>query len=148
MTTISGFRFHHISLSVADLPAQEAWYATALGLTRVEERLDMPEAGVRTAVVSDGAGLRVEFTERAESAPVVYADPFTATASQTYTHLALQVTDLDAEFGRLTAECGADSVSPPAAGVTEGMRYAYVRDPESNLIELIEVQAARVAADS
>ena len=75
MTTAPAFRFHHISLSVADLTRQEAWYRTALGLTTVDERLDLPEAGVRTAVLSDGAGLRVEFTERPASEPVVHADP-------------------------------------------------------------------------
>ncbi|WP_413797191.1 hypothetical protein [Streptomyces iranensis] len=40
--------------------AQEAWYGDAFGLTQVEERLELPEAGVRTAVPSDAAGLRVE----------------------------------------------------------------------------------------
>lgn len=131
-------RFHHIGLSVADLSAQEAWYGSAFGLTHVDERLEMPEAGVRTVVLSDGAGLRVEFVERPGSSPAVHADPFAATAVQTFTHLALQVPDLDAAFARLTGECGATPVSSPEPGVTEGMRYAYVADPEGNLLELIE----------
>ncbi|MFF9045949.1 VOC family protein [Streptomyces parvulus] len=131
-------RFHHISLSVADLSAQEAWYGDAFGLTHAEERLDLPEAGVRTVVLSDAAGLRVEFVERRGSGPVSHTDPFTATAAQTFTHLALQVADLDAAFTRLTAERGAGLVSPPAPGATEGMRFAYVTDPEGNLLELIE----------
>jgi catechol 2,3-dioxygenase-like lactoylglutathione lyase family enzyme len=139
---MTAFRFHHISISVADLSRQEAWYRDALGLATVDERLDLPEAGVRTAVLSDGAGLRVEFTERAASEPVVHADPFAATATQTFTHLALQVPDLDAAFERLTAEHGADPVSSPAPGVTGGMRYAYVHDPEGNLLELIETSAS------
>jgi glyoxylase I family protein len=131
-------RFHHISLSVADLTAQEAWYGSAFGLTHVDERLEMPEAGVRTVVLSDAADLRVEFVERPGSIPVAPADPFAATAAQTFTHLALEVSDLDAAFARLTGECGAITVSSPAPGVTEGMRYAYVADPEGNLLELIE----------
>jgi glyoxylase I family protein len=130
--------FHHISLSVADLSAQEAWYGDAFGLTQVEERLEMPEAGVRTAVLSDGAGLRVEFVQRPGSSPASHTDPFAATAVQTFTHLALHVPDLDAAFARLTVDCGAAPVSSPAPGVTEGMRYAYIADPEGNLLELIE----------
>ncbi|GLP66418.1 hypothetical protein TUSST3_30380 [Streptomyces sp. TUS-ST3] len=98
----------------------------------------MPEAGVRTVVLSDGAGLRVEFVERSGSSPVAHGDPFAATSTQTFTHLALQVPDLGAVFARLTTECGAAAVSPPASGATEGMRYAYVADPEGNLLELIE----------
>jgi predicted enzyme related to lactoylglutathione lyase len=73
---------------------------------------------------------------------VVHDDPFAATATQTFTHLALQVADLDAAFERLTSECGAGQVSSPAPGVTAGMRYAYVHDPEGNLLELIETSAS------
>jgi glyoxylase I family protein len=132
-------RFHHISLSVADLTAQEAWYGSAFGLTHVDERLELPEAGVRTVVLSDDtAGLRVEFVERSGSSPVAHTDAYAATAVQTFTHLAFQVQDLEAAFARLTGECGAVPVSAPAPGVTEGMRYAYITDPEGNLLELIE----------
>lgn len=131
-------RFHHISLSVADLPAQEAWYGGAFGLTQVDERVEIPEAGVRTVVLSNASDLRVEFVERSGSTPVAHTDPFAATAVQTFTHLALQVRDLEAAFTRLTGECGAASVSLPAPGASEGMRFAYVADPEGNLIELIE----------
>lgn len=106
-------RFHHISLSVADLGAQEAWYGSAFGLVHVDERLEMPEAGVRTVVLSDAAGLRVEFVERSGSSPAAHADPYAATAVQTFTHLALQVPDLAAAFARLTGEYGATPVSPP-----------------------------------
>ncbi|MFJ8489838.1 VOC family protein [Streptomyces sp. NPDC094038] len=134
---MSSARFHHVSLSVADLTAQEAWYGGAFGLTHVDERLELPEAGVRTVVLSDGDGLRVEFVERPGSSPAAPADPFAATAVQTFTHLALQVPDLDGAFARLTGECGAAPVSPPAPGVSAGMRYAYVADPEGNLLELI-----------
>ena len=58
---------------------------------------------------------------------------------QTFTHLALQVSDLDAAFARLTGECAAVPVSSPAPGVTDGMRFAYIADPEGNLVELIEI---------
>lgn len=129
---------HHVSLSVADLASMEDWYGKVFGLTRVEERLDLPEAGIRTVVLANKAGLRVEFTERSGSTPVTHADPYAATAAQTFAHLALHVADLDAAFLLLTTEGGADSVSPPAPGATDGMRYAYIHDPESNLLELIE----------
>jgi catechol 2,3-dioxygenase-like lactoylglutathione lyase family enzyme len=141
MTAAPPFRFHHISVSVADLDAQEAWYRSALGLTEVDERLDRPEAGVRTAVLGDGAGLRVEFTERKGSRAMPRCDPYSATATQTYTHLALEVPDLDTAFRRLTVEFAAPAVTGPGPGATEGARYAYVHDPEGNLIELIETSA-------
>lgn len=138
MTGPFSFRFHHVSLSVADLDVQEAWYRVALGLNQVDERLELPEAGVRTVILGDGAGLRIEFTERRGSAPVLSPDPYAATAAQTFTHLALQVPDLDAAFKRLVVECAASAVVEPGPGATEGVRYAYIHDPEGNLIELIE----------
>ncbi|MFJ3492586.1 VOC family protein [Streptomyces sp. NPDC086091] len=132
-------RFHHVSLSVGDLSALERWYGDAFGLTQVEERVDLPSAGVRTAVLSDGRGLRVELVERSGSRPVAHPDPLAAAADRTFGHLAFQVPDLDAAFAHLTGECHAKAVSPPAAGASAGMRYAYVHDPEDNLLELIEV---------
>ncbi|WP_194927806.1 VOC family protein [Catenulispora pinisilvae] len=144
MPTAPTFRVHHVSLSVADLDAQESWYRKALGLAQVEERLDLPDAGVRTAILSDGAGLRVELTERAGSTPVETPDPFAATARQTYTHLALQVADLDGTFRWLTTDCEAPVVVEPGPGASEGVRYAYIHDPEGNLIELI-YQSLRTA---
>lgn len=140
--TATAFRVHHVSLSVADLSAQETWYSAAFGLTHVDERFEMPDAGVRTAVLSSPDGLRFEFVERTDSTPVTATDPFAATATQTYTHLALQVPHLDAAYLRLTAQCDATPVSPPAAGVSDGMRYAYIGDPEGNLIELVETGSA------
>lgn len=139
MTSAFSFRFHHVSLSVADLDVQEAWYRTALGLNEVDERLELPEAGVRTVILGDGGGLRIEFTERRGSTPVLNSDPYAATATQTFTHLALQVPNLDAAFKRLVVECGASAVVEPGPGATDGVRYAYVHDPEGNLIELVEV---------
>lgn len=134
-------RFHHVSVSVADLDAQHAWYAAAFGLTRVEEALDLPDAGIRTLVLANQEGLRVEFTERAGSEPLSHPDPYAATAVQTYAHLALEVPDVDAAFARLTVELGARPVSPPGPGASEGMRYAYVHDPEGNLLELVQPAA-------
>lgn len=53
-------------------------------------------------------------------------------------HISLSVADLDTAFKRLTTEYAAPTVSEPAPGATEGVRYAYLHDPEGNLIELIE----------
>ncbi len=60
-------RFHHVSLSVADLDAAERWYQQALGLTDVIERFELPEPAVRTVVLQGASGLRVELIGRAAS---------------------------------------------------------------------------------
>ncbi len=131
-------RFHHVSVSVADLDAQRRWYADALGFTEVIEQFEVPEAGVRTAVVQAAGGTRVELIERAGSTRAeVFADPMDVLRAQGYGHWALEVADLDAAYARLTG-AGAQPVWPPADAVQPGARFGYVKDPEGNLIELIQ----------
>jgi len=136
-------RFHHVSLSVADLSAQRRWYAEALGFTEVIEQFELPEPPVRTAVLQAAGGVRVELIERAGSARgEALGDPLDTTRRQGYGHWALEVDDLDAAYARLTGG-GAEAVWPPAEAVTPGARFAYVKDPEGNLIELIQPPADR-----
>ncbi|MER7250759.1 VOC family protein [Kribbella sp. NPDC000426] len=54
-----------------------------------------------------------------------------------YFHWALSVDDLDATFTHLL-DAGATEVSAPAPAARAGARFAYVKDPEGNLLELIQ----------
>jgi catechol 2,3-dioxygenase-like lactoylglutathione lyase family enzyme len=130
-------RFHHVALSVADLDAQQYWYHHALGLSEVVERFELPEPHVRTVVLSAPNGLRVELIEHAGSQAQTFSDPLEAALTQGYGHWALEVEDLDQTFAALSA-ADAQSVSPPAPAVQPGAKFAYVRDPEGNLLELIQ----------
>ena len=130
---------HHTSLSVADLEAQQSWYQRALGLTEVVERYELDDPAVRTAVLRSPTGVRLELIERAGSSPhQSYADPLEASLTQGFGHWALSVSDLDQAFAELTS-AGATAVWPPAPAVQPGARFAYVKDPEGNLIELIQM---------
>jgi catechol 2,3-dioxygenase-like lactoylglutathione lyase family enzyme len=134
-------RFHHISLSVADLAALRRWYQDVLGFTDVIEEFEVAEPPVRTAVLQAASGTRIELIERADSARTeVFGDPMDTLRGQGYGHWALQVDDLDAAFSWLISS-GAEAVWPPAAAVQPGARFAYVKDPEANLIELIQPPA-------
>ena len=62
-------RLHHAGMSVADLDAMVAWYGAALGLA-VEDRFEVPGAGLRGAMMAAPGALRVELLERAGSEPV------------------------------------------------------------------------------
>jgi len=140
-------RFHHVSLSVADLAAQRRWYAEALGFTEVTEEFELPEPPVRTVVLESADGVRVELIERAGAArAAVFGDPLDTLRGLGYAHWALAVDDLDAAFARLVG-LGAEAAWPPAAAVQPGARFAYVKDPEGNLIELIQPTAANGERD-
>lgn len=128
---------HHVGLSVADLDAEQRWYQSNLGLDEVVERVQLPEPPVRTVVLRAPSGLRLELIELAGSEPSSADNPLEAARTQTYGHLALEVDDLDTAFSELSA-AGAHPVSPPAPGASPGMRFAYVQDPEGNLLELIQ----------
>jgi catechol 2,3-dioxygenase-like lactoylglutathione lyase family enzyme len=133
-------RSHHIGLSVADLDAQQRWYQQALGLDEVVEHFELPEPRVRTVVLRAANGLRIELIEREGSTAQTFKDPLEAALTRGYGHWALEVEDLDQTFAGLSA-AGAEPVSPPAPAVQPGARFAYVRDPEGNLLELIQPQA-------
>jgi catechol 2,3-dioxygenase-like lactoylglutathione lyase family enzyme len=128
---------HHVGLSVADLDAEQRWYQHNLGLNEVIERVELRDPPVRTVVLRAPSGLRLELIELAGSEPASTNDPLEAARIQTYGHLALDVNDLDTAFAELVA-AGANPLSPPAPGASPGVRFAYVQDPEGNLLELIQ----------
>jgi catechol 2,3-dioxygenase-like lactoylglutathione lyase family enzyme len=135
---IPGIRFDHVSISVSDLNAQVAWYRHALGFAEVVEQYELPEPPVRTAVLQAASGIRIEMIERGGSGRTgEYSDPLDITRSQGYGHWAVDVDDLDVAFAWLL-DAGASEVWPPADAVAPGARFAYVKDPEGNLIELIQ----------
>ena len=130
--------FDHVGLSVADLDLQQAFYERALGLAEVEESFAMPEAQVRSVVLRNAEGLKIELIERGGSAPQEFTDPFDGAAVQGYFHWCLAVDSVEKSFAKLI-EAGATEVSPPADGARPGTRFAYVKDPEGNLLELKKV---------
>ena len=127
----------HVGLAVGDLDVVAGFYGEAFGLTEVVEEFVMPDAGVRSRILRSAGGVQLELVERAGSTPQRFSDPFDGAGTQGWFHWALRVPSLDEAFDvALTA--GATVVSAPADGVRAGMRFAYVADPEGNLVELLE----------
>jgi catechol 2,3-dioxygenase-like lactoylglutathione lyase family enzyme len=133
-----GLGVHHTSLSVADLDAERDWYQRALGLHEIVEEFQLEEPPVRTVVLRSSSGVRLELIERAgASRHRGYADPLDAARTLGFGHWAVSVRDLDTAFAAIVA-AGATAVWSPADAVQPGARFAYVKDPEGNLIELIQ----------
>jgi catechol 2,3-dioxygenase-like lactoylglutathione lyase family enzyme len=133
MSTVS---FDHIGLSVADLARQRRFYIEAFGFHDIH-RTELPEAGIRIALLSGPGGTSIELTERAGSAPQHFADPVEGAGVQGYFHWALTVDDLEAAMSTAVA-CGARALSSPAPARRPGIRFAYLADPEGNLVELLQ----------
>ena len=67
----------------------------------------------------------------------VYSDPLDTPRGQGYGHWALEADVADGAHAQLVARSGR-AVWPPAKTVRPGARFAYVKGPEGNLIELIQ----------
>ncbi|MGW1621334.1 VOC family protein [Streptomyces sp. NPDC002172] len=130
-------RLDHVGVNVRDLPAQLGWYKTAFGLKTVFEfRLDGPR--LTGVVLEHPHGWRLELLARPGSAPGLRApDPMIAVLTEGYGHFAVTTPELDPVYAALTA-LGAGEVLAPGPSPEPGVRMAWVKDPEGNLIELIE----------
>jgi catechol 2,3-dioxygenase-like lactoylglutathione lyase family enzyme len=123
-------RFDHVGVSVADLDVQKKFYGAALGLTEVEEHLELPDAGVRTAILRGPGGLKIELIERNGSKPQEFADAFDGAGVQGYFHWALYVDDLAESFATILA-AGATTVSEPAPPSARERRSPTSRTPKA-----------------
>jgi catechol 2,3-dioxygenase-like lactoylglutathione lyase family enzyme len=140
---------HHTALSPRDLDRLVAFYRDAFGF---EVEFDFPwdasnEAFRRTHAVEETTG-RVVMLARGDhrieifqyEKPVPRPDvPGRRNADLGISHLCFQVEDLDGEVERLRA-AGMVFQSPPVAQ-TPDISNCYGRDPDGNLIELIEFRA-------
>jgi catechol 2,3-dioxygenase-like lactoylglutathione lyase family enzyme len=127
--------YHHVGISAADITALEAWYCAAFGLARVAEH--HPSPAIMTRLLRGANGLQVELlaaggSRRAQD----FASPVEAALAQGYGHWAIEVEDVGSAFAFL-AGSGARPAKEPAEG-PNGKTFAYIRDPEGNLIELIQ----------
>jgi len=132
---------HHVGITVDDLDRATAFYRDVLDLPVVAE-FEVSgtafETGVGIAAASarfvhlDGGSIRVELVEY-EPTGDERSTPQLNDAGAT--HLGLETDDLDAVYEALPD--AVETLSPPQTTAT-GTRILFVRDPEGNLIELLE----------
>ncbi|MFD1642475.1 VOC family protein [Halohasta litorea] len=135
---------HHVGVTVSDLDRAIDFYRDILGLSvvaRFEVAGEAFETGVGIEGASahfahlDGGSARIELVEYeppAEGLPTPQLNDAGAT------HLGLEVADLDAFYNELPSSV--DTLSPPQTTET-GTRILFLRDPEENLIEILELGA-------
>ncbi|MBX3195690.1 MAG: VOC family protein [Microbacteriaceae bacterium] len=127
----------HVGLSVASLDAQTAWYSTAFGFGTALP-FEVAVAGLRGVFLLGPDGVALELLERAGSThPPVATTPPDALLTQGWGHVCFRVEDVDRTFQHLV-DAGAGVVSPPAPAPEPGVRFAFLTDPEGNLIELLD----------
>jgi len=138
---------HHTAISTADIERSARFYRDLLGFEEVfklnwdigTKTLDnitgLKDSSARVIMLKAGNAC-VELFEYA-SPPPQTAEPQRPVCDHGITHLCLQVTDIDDEYARLSA-AGMEFHCPPQQ-VGDALRATYGRDPDGNVVELLEV---------
>lgn len=139
---------HHVAISTGNLERLVAFYCDLLGFElacrggwpqgtpEVDAVVGLKNSAARTVMLRS----RDFYLEIFEfSAPAARAaDPNRPVCDHGYTHFCLAVSDLDAEHQRLSA-AGVQFHCAPARKEGKAQRAAYARDPDGNVIELLEI---------
>jgi len=134
---VTDARFDHIGISVADMPRATEWYCRAFGLT-AENEFAVPGTDLCGVMLRHESGYRIELLHRPSAVPGIEPDsPVAAAGTRGYGHICMRVADVDAEYQRLLA-AGAAVRRPPGPSPRAGGRFAWVADPEGNLIEVLD----------
>lgn len=133
---------HHIGTTVRDLDRAVDFYRAVFDLSVIAEFTVSGEA-FETGVDIDGASARfAHLSAGSVRLELVEYDPAGDEHSaprlnnQGATHLAFEVDNLDAFYAELPRDV--ETVSPPQTTET-GTQILFVRDPEGNLIEVLEL---------
>lgn len=137
---------HHVNLAVEDLDLMRDFYVEGLGFTEVVAFDWGPDdvASLVTGVKRSAARMAMVQCSNLIVELIQYLKPVTQIGdrcepySRGYTHICLEVTDIDAEYDRLK-DHGMTFHGPPTALEDRDFRAIYGRDPEGNLIELQEL---------
>ena len=132
---------HHFGVTVSDLDRAVEFYGDTLGLGD-PERFSVSGEAFADAVDVDGAtgrfahfdagGARIELVEYDPEGPDASGGTVNRPGAK---HLGLSVEDLDAFYAGL--DPAVTTLSEPRT-TESGTRILFVRDPEGNLVEVIE----------
>ncbi len=138
---------HHTAISTGNLERALAFYRDLLGFrvlfefawpqgTAVADAITGLQQSSARAVMLHAGNAVIELFQYETPTPRP-GDPQRPVADHGITHICLDVTDLDAEYARLTA-AGMRFHCPPQ-DIGMDLRTTYGRDPDGNVIELQEV---------
>jgi methylmalonyl-CoA epimerase len=120
-------RFDHVAIQVRDLERSLSFYMGTLGL-KLEEKAEIPERKLNKALLMVGSG-RIELLEY-ENRPV-------PTADGPVVHIALEVQNIEEALAELSKE-GVSLEDRKPREIGGGMKIAFLRGPDQELIELVE----------
>jgi catechol 2,3-dioxygenase-like lactoylglutathione lyase family enzyme len=121
---------------VGDLDAAAQFYGRAFGFA-AELEFSLP-GEIRGVMLRLPDGGRLELFEHPAADGGLRAEtPLEAIATRGYGHFALSTPDIEAVYAR-AVEAGAGERVSPRPSPEPGVRFAFLADPEGNLVELVE----------
>ena len=127
-----GVHVRGIRVLATDPDALAVFYEKAFGMSETRRPLD----GATTKEIVINSGATAEIARRASTTPIVlYTRPQNAPAGA-MASLILEVPSLEKAIASVQANGG--TLMRPAATSGEGLRYAFLKDPDGNQIELVE----------
>ena len=138
---------HHTAISTGNIERSLRFYRDLLGFKEVfsstwgigtetaDNIVGLKGSSARVVMLRAGNAC-VELFQYATPEPKL-SDANRPVCDHGITHLCLQVADIDAEYARLKA-AGMRFHCPPQN--TGGLRATYGRDPDGNVVELLEVK--------
>jgi catechol 2,3-dioxygenase-like lactoylglutathione lyase family enzyme len=132
---------HHVGVTVTDVDRAVAFYRDVLGLDVLDrfsvsgeefaEGVDVPGATGEFAHL-DAGSVRVELVAYDPEGEETHAETVNQSGAK---HLGLSVDDLDTFYDELSSEV--ETLSDPRT-TASGTKILFVRDPEGNLVEVLE----------
>jgi predicted enzyme related to lactoylglutathione lyase len=129
----SGIRVRSVRVLAADPEAVATFYEKAFGMA--ETRRAANSATFKEIIINSGA--TSEIAKKATTTPIVIATRPKDAPAGAMASLILQVPDLDKAIETAKA-AGATLLRAP--GKTEGLSFAFLKDPDGNQIELVMTQ--------
>jgi catechol 2,3-dioxygenase-like lactoylglutathione lyase family enzyme len=124
-----------------EVAADQSWEP---GVEVADVVLGLRRSGGRQVLLKTGDGYLELF--QFASHPGRPGDPDRPVSDHGYTHVCVDVDDVDDVFGRLSG-AGVRFVSPPQ-DLLPGVRTCYARDPDGNIVEIQQLAAAHPFAVS
>ena len=144
ISPVEPMSFDHVGLSVASLDISRRFYGEVLGFRTVEDTFALPAHDIQGLILLNAQGVRIELFEREGSKPGRMGHPTEGALTQGYFQFALSVTDIHATFARVV-RAGAKPVLSPRIAPDGRALFAFIADPDGNLVELLQRPAQAAA---
>jgi catechol 2,3-dioxygenase-like lactoylglutathione lyase family enzyme len=137
LSPVEPMRFDHVGISVASLEVSRRFYGEVLGFRTLEDSFALPAHDITGLILRNAEGVRIELFERKGSKPGRVGHPTEGALTHGYFQFALGVADIDATFARVVA-AGATPVLSPRVAPDGRALFAFIADPDGNLVEFLQ----------